>query len=278
MQKRWFYRNFRVFGHHAGLRACLHQTSRLGLSPTIGFLDRALIRVFRLFFLLVLLNLGGCVHTIPVMVGNTPIRIIQEKHQDHGKTIVHLHENETTALAAARTYVRQDGGTLLTLQHGGTRNIVFYLNQVRYEVDPNRIFTDKGIKQSLTQFGPYSPEAHAAVKSLAKRILALIPPGKVIAVHNNRDYSMKEYFPHHPMARDVKALHYLAASNYRNFYFVTNSREYRRLKALDFNVALQSPHAEDDGSLSYYLGQRDYVNIEAAYGELKAQLRMIYHA
>ena len=100
----------------------------------------------------------------------------------------------------------------------------------------------------------------------------------MIAVHNNRDYSLKEYFPNHAMQHDAKAVHYQETSNFRNFYFVTNKQDYERLKRLDFNVALQSKNAQDDGSLSYYLSKSDYINIEAAYGELKAQLRMLYHA
>lgn len=191
---------------------------------------------------------------------------------------MHLHENEITALAAAHKYVHKEGGTLISLKHGGTRNIVFHLNHVRYEADPNRIFTDRGIELTLHQFGHYSKAAHQEVKSLARQIVALIPAGKVIAVHNNRDYSLKEYFPHHAMHSDAKAVYYLKNSNVRNFYFVTKPGEYRRLKTLKYNVALQASTARDDGSLSYYLGQSNYINIEAAYGELKAQLGMLYHA
>ena len=217
--------------------------------------------------------------TYTVVLGDTPVKIIQETmKKKNAKTMVHLHENETTALAATRKYIRKEGGTLVTLQHGGTRNIVFHLNKVRYEVDPNRIFTDHGIESTLKQFGTSSKAAHQKVKALANKIVALIPPGKVIAVHNNRDYSLKEYFPNHPMHNDAKAVHYLAHSNFRNFYFVTDATEYRRLKKLKFNVALQALSAHDDGSLSYYLSERNYINIEAGYGELKEQLGMLYHA
>ncbi|MBA2651466.1 MAG: protein tyrosine phosphatase [Tatlockia sp.] len=196
-----------------------------------------------------------------------------------GKTFVHLHENEVTALRAARIYVIKKGGTLITLKHSGKRNVTFYLNGVRYEFDPNRIFSDKGIRKTLKRHGHYSQSAHAEVKKLAKEILYLLPPtGKIVAVHNNRFYSMKEYFPKHRLAADIGAMYYRPKSNYRNFYFVTKKQEYNRLKKLKFNVALQAKKVQDDGSLSYRLTSKNYINIEAAYGALTTQLKMLASA
>jgi len=242
--------------------------------------------VQRLIGLLLFFSNPVLAQSYTVFLGKTPVKIIQttlkkkntETLVTNPKTFVHLHENETTALSAAKQYVQREGGTLLTLKHGGTRNIAFYLNHVRYEIDPNRIFTDQGIALTLKQSGAYSPAAHKIVSKLAHKIVRLIPPGKVIAVHNNRDYSLKEYFPNQSMHKEADAVNYLKESNYRNFYFVTQKDDYNRLKTLNFNVALQANAARDDGSLSYYLGKRNYINIEAAYGELKAQLRMLYHA
>ncbi|MCE3045494.1 protein tyrosine phosphatase [Legionella sp. 16cNR16C] len=220
----------------------------------------------------------GIFHTEihPFNLGDAKIQIIRQAGQ--GKTLVHLHENESTALQAAKLYVDSNGGTLITLHHSGKRNIVFYLKKQRYEFDPNRIFTDAGIKKTLTQYGNYSPSAHREVRRFAKAILELIPPGKVIAVHNNQGYSIQEYFPKHPLASDAKALNYLRNSNFRNFFFVTRQEEFYRLKRLAFNVALQSDTAQDDGSLSYFLGKDNYINIEAGYGQLTAQLQMLFNA
>lgn len=230
------------------------------------------------YFLYLYFIFNSLIHaeTHTLKLGNTKVVIIKQKGK--GKTFVHLHENEVTALAAARLYVAKVGGTLITIKHSGERNIVFYLKGVRYEFDPNRIFTDQGIRKTLKKFGRYSPEAHFAVKKLANQILVLIPMGKVVAVHNNRDYSIKEYFPKHPLARDVKALYYRSNSNHRNFYFVTKRTEFNRLKKLKFNVALQAKNAQDDGSLSYYLANKNYINIETAYGALSTQFKMLRSA
>lgn len=212
----------------------------------------------------------------PVKLGNTKVDIITQN--GIGKTFVHLHENEATALVAARHYIEREGGTLITLKHSGARNIVFYLKGIRYEFDPNRIFTDTGIKRTLNKYGHYSVAAHQEVKTLAHKIVSLIPEGKVIAVHNNRDYSIKEYFPNRSLAADAMALYYQPSTNYRNFFLVTNKEEYERLKGLNFNVVLQADNAQDDGSLSYYLAKKNYINIETGHGQLVAQLNMLHNA
>lgn len=80
-----------------------------------------------------------------VMVGDEQVEI---KHTvGRGKTFIHVHHNEQTALKAAQAVVKREGGSLITLVHSGGRNIVFNLHNKRYEFDPNRIFTDNGIKK-----------------------------------------------------------------------------------------------------------------------------------
>src|SRR3990167_1657043 len=104
-----------------------------------------------LMMFLLILPVMGYAHTrhIPVKLGDTVVRIVVEKH-GRGKSFIHVHQNETTALAAARTVVREHGGRLITLKHSGQRNIEFNWHHHHYEFDPNRIFTDRGIKKTLT--------------------------------------------------------------------------------------------------------------------------------
>jgi len=213
----------------------------------------------------------------PVKLGNSTV-IIQKQQHGKGKAFVHLHQNETTALRAAKAVIKAHGGSLLTLVHSGKRNIVFYCQQKKYEFDPNRIFSDIGIKKTLMQFGNYTQEAHAEVNKLAEKIKALLPQGKIIAVHNNESYSMKDYFPGRNLAADAQALHINQENYYRNFYLVTQKYDYFRLKKLHFNSVWQSPDASDDGSLSVYLANRDYVNVEAGYDQLAAQVTMLKQA
>lgn len=213
----------------------------------------------------------------PVKIGDTLV-VVQKYQRGKGKAFVHLHQNETTALAAAKTVVKMDGGSVLTLIHSGGRNIVFCLHQQKYEFDPNRIFTDEGIKKTLAQFSHYTPEAHQEVKKLANKIKRLLPKGKVIAVHNNESYSLNDYLPGHGLAKDAQALNVNTDHYFRNFYFVTKKNDYLRLKQLNFNSIWQAMHASDDGSLSVYLSGHDYINVEAGYDQLAAQITMLKQA
>jgi len=221
-----------------------------------------------------LLNVACSTQSV-LHLGDT--RVIIEKTQHAAeKTFIHVHQNETTALKAAKQVVAEEGGTVITLVHNGQRNIVFNLHNVRYEFDPNRIFTDIGIKKTLSAFGHYSLDAHLEVKALANRLIAMLPPeGKIIAVHNNNNYSIKEYLPGNSLVHDASALHLDKQRYYRNFYLVTRHKEFDRLKHLRFNTILQAPSATDDGSLSVYLAHRNYVNVEAGYGQLMAQIDML---
>ena len=213
----------------------------------------------------------------PVTLGRSMVIIQQIKH-GKGKAFVHLHQNETTALKAAKKVVREDGGSLITLIHSGKRNVVFRLHRKLYEFDPNRIYTDVGIKKTLTEFGSYSPEAAREVKKLANRITKLLPKGKIIAVHNNREYSLRNYFRGHDSAHDAKDLHVNPHGYHRNFYLVTKKRDYLRLKRTKFNSIWQANHAKDDGSLSIFLSKRNYINVEAGYDQLATQIKMLKFA
>ncbi|KTD63409.1 protein-tyrosine phosphatase [Legionella santicrucis] len=211
-----------------------------------------------------------------VMVGDEKVEIKQIVGR--GKTFVHLHYNEQTALKAAQAVIKHEGGSLITLVHSGGRNIVFHLNNKRYEFDPNRIFTDKGIKTTLTSLSQYSPQAHQEVNKLASKIKQLLPEGKVVAVHNNSSYSLKDYLPGKPLEKDAQALHMLPENYYRNFYLVTKISDFLRLKSKGYNGVLQKPSATDDGSLSIYLAKNDYINVEAGYDQLMEQIKMLQHA
>jgi len=234
-------------------------------------------RILTLIMILIQTSCSLYASDYPVQLGDSVVTIRQEKH-GRGKVFIHVHQNETTALKAARAVIRKQGGSLITLVHSGQRNIVFFLHNQRYEFDPNRIYTDQGIRKTLTQFGAYSPEAHAVVKRFATEIKRLLPEGKIVAVHNNETYSLNDYLPGHSLASDARLLNKNAHNYYRNFYLVTQETDYHRLTRLNFNSVWQAMDATDDGSLSVYLAHRDYINVEAGYDQLAAQITMLQHA
>lgn len=220
----------------------------------------------------------GCAARYPIQLGDdTTVVVVREKYGE-GKNFIHVHQNETTALRAARIMIKRQGGSLLTLKHPGGRNITFHMHHQRYEFDPNRIFTPVGIKKTLIQWSHYTPEAQREIEKLSAKIKELLPPGKVIAVHNNETYSLKNYLPGADMAHDALFLYVNSQHYYRNFYLVTRESDFRRLKLLQFNSICQAPQAEDDGSLSIFLAHSDYINVEAGYDQLAMQVQMLQYA
>lgn len=229
-----------------------------------------------LLALFLLLSQSVYAKNYTVFLGKSPVVI--NHLVGKGKTFVHLHHNEQTALKAAKAVIKKEGGSLITLVHPGGRTIIFHLHNKRYEFDPNRIFTDKGIQKTLTQYSHYTPAAHKEVNKLASRIKRLLPKGKVIAVHNNASYSLKDYLPGHELAKDAKIMHMNPGNYYRNFYLATKSEDYSRLKSDGFNGVLQRKSATDDGSLSVLLAKNNYINVEAGYDQLHEQIRMLRRA
>jgi hypothetical protein len=209
-----------------------------------------------------------------IYLGQTRIQLKEYRHGP-GKHFVHVHDNETTARRAALSYIQRHGGTLLTLSHTGQRNIRFILRHQEYWIDPNRIYTPKGVRQTLSHLSHYSPAARIEVEKLAKQILHRLPWKKVIAVHNNREYSMRDYVKGHVLARDARRVHRARNLNLRNFYLVTRYKMYRKLARAGFNVVLQARNVTDDGSLSVRLAKRNYINVESAYGARRIQYRML---
>ena len=139
-------------------------------------------------------------------------------HDDGNPMFVHLHENETTAWKAIRQYTGQHGGSYLHLHQSGQRNICFRQNNNKYCFDPNRIYTNQGIKATLITYShSYDHHAHQTVEKLSDRIKQLIAGRAVIAVHNNREYSMRDYMAKNSLAADAQALHWHDIRQYRDF-------------------------------------------------------------
>lgn len=208
--------------------------------------------------------------TTKYKIGDTTVSIVVSG--SGGWTMVALHENESTSVRAAKA----TNGRLVELKHTGGRNVSFTLNRKKYSVDPNRIFTDTGIRKSLK---PYSPEGHKAVQGLAVELLKHIRGRAIVALHNNTNgsYSIKSYQAGGQYARDASQVHINPAHDADDFFFVTRQWVFDLLKSGDYNVALQSGHVTDDGSLSVYCARYGiiYVNVEAESGHSSQQAQML---
>ncbi len=220
---------------------------------------------------------------VPLSLGNTTIWLVMFGHQPRPWIFFNMHDNENTAVAAGLAILPKTGGFLATLQHTGDRLIRFQLNDSTFVVDPNRIFTDAGIRATLEKYSQYSTTAHAAVKMFARELLQTLGLDTVqwvITLHNNgeNEYSVRSYLPGAEYAADARAVYVNPTMDVDDFYFVTDSLLFQKLKYQHLNVVLQqNATVTDDGSLSVYCGKRGipYVNVEAQHGHQKVQEEMI---
>jgi hypothetical protein len=220
---------------------------------------------------------------IPFKIGNTVVTAELLQRGDPTPTMLNVHDDENTAVAAGQVIIEQTGGRLIALTHSGQRHVRFSLEGGRYAFDPNRIFSDAGIQQTLADQGRWSEPAHHAVKKFAAQYLesfALDREPVIFALHNTLDgtYSVRSYLPGASHAAAAAQVHVSEQRSPFDFFYATDLRFFDHLKQRNFNVILQdNAKAPDDGSLSVHFARQGipYLNIEAEMGHLNAQIDMV---
>lgn len=195
-----------------------------------------------------------------------------------GLTFVNVHDDEVTSVYAARRVIDALGGKIIRLRHTGERNLKFGYNGRRYEVDPNRIFTDFGAKETMLKHGPYTAEGHQLVRKLAQIIVDSLSTEIIFTLHNNTpdNYSARSYLDEY--ANEAADVYLNPSRDPDDFFFVTERMFFEQIKAEGFNVVLQNNHGmTDDGSLSVLAAMRGlpYINIEAEHGHIDEQEEML---
>lgn len=220
---------------------------------------------------------------VPFKIGNA---IVTAEVFQNGKpwpTMINVHDDENTSVAAGKIIIEQSGGRLIELSQAGKRLVSFNLNGERYSFDPNRIFSDAGILDTLERRSTWSEAAHRTVKRFATQYLEYFGLDRepvIVALHNTVDgtYSIESYRSGAEHAAAAAALHISTNRGRFDFFYVTDQRFFDYLKQRDFNVVLQNNAAvPDDGSLSVYFARKGipYVNIEAELSHLNAQIEMV---
>lgn len=220
---------------------------------------------------------------VPFKLGDDTIHAIVHQKAPATLTMLNVHDDEDTSVEAGLTDIRQNGGRLIEFAHSGERLIVFHLGGRKYTFDPNRIFSEAGIKATLQNHSTWTPEAHAAIKSFAAEYMkhfVLDREPVIIALHNTTDcvFSIKSYLPDGKHGAASTETYVSPHRDKFDFYFVTEKRFFDYLKARDFNVTVQdNENTPDDGSLSIYFARKGipYVNIEAEMRNLSNQIEMV---
>lgn len=220
---------------------------------------------------------------MPFIIGDTNVHVLMYQHGPPSPTFLNVHDDENTSVEAGKAVIDETSGRLIELAHSGKRHLHFQVDGEDYAVDPNRIFSDAGIRATLERQSKYSSGAHWAVERFARQFLerfALTREPVIVALHNTVDgnYSIESYrlgAQHGVAAAD---LHINPARSRFDFFYATDRRFFDYLKQRDFNVVLQNNTAvPDDGSLSVYFAKKGipYLNVETELGQLERQIEMV---
>lgn len=220
---------------------------------------------------------------VPFTLGDRQIHAVLHQNQRPVPTMLNVHEDETTSVAAGKASIAEQGGRLIELAHSGERLITFGLRGKKYTFDPNRIFSEAGITATLEKHSAYSAEAHAEIKKFAQAYLhefALDKEPAIIALHNATDgiFSVESFLPSGFLGCDAAKAHVSPRRSKFDFCFVTEDLLFEHLRARDFNVVLQdNAKVTEDGSLSVHFARKGipYVNIEAAPDHLQEQIQLL---
>lgn len=216
-------------------------------------------------------------------LGDTTLTVRVLHQGNPSPTMVNVHDDENTSVRAGKAVLQESDGRLIELTHSGHRHVAFQLQGETYRFDPNRIFTDAGIRSTLTRQGKYSEAAHSAVRQFATEFIeayALNRQPVIIALHNTdgRGLSINSYQTNRPLNTAAAKVHESASRNPGDFFYVTDERFFTWLQARDFNVMLQdNANVPDDGSMSVYFARLGipYLNIEAHNDHLTEQTIMV---
>lgn len=202
--------------------------------------------------------------------------------ETYNNLCINLHDDEITAVSAAHAVLEQIGGVLIKIENNKKRIISFPFKGAVYSFDPNRIFSNSGIKLTLKTKGKINPLAIIEVEKFATRLLQLIPDSAscIIALHNNTDgdYSIKSYQHGGKRQQDARLVYADNWQDVDDITFTTNEKLFIQMSQMGYNSILQdNEKVKKDGSLSVYFGElnKRYINIETQHGKTMLYKEML---
>ena len=225
---------------------------------------------------------GLMIDTTYAIIGNLNINLVKYTAGDPDVHFLAIHDNEDTGVKAAFQYIRTNGGSILDCQYGGVRNFKFNLNDRSYQLDPNSIYTSKGIVIGIEKYGPSDAEVVKEMETLRRVILNeynAAKQGYIFTLHNNADggFGVLSYVKGHELEGTADSVYINSLMDPDDLVLVTETELFNKLKKENINVVLQSQNARDDGSLSVYAMQNKipYLNVEVQHGHVDQNLNLI---
>ncbi|MBK7690234.1 MAG: hypothetical protein IPJ31_03635 [Bacteroidetes bacterium] len=217
---------------------------------------------------------------ITFSLGQQTCILIQTITKPGALNFIALHDDENTAVKAFHSWTSELNINLLELHQNNDRYLKYQIGSMVFSIDPNKIFTEKGIANTLnSNYLKYPKELPIKIKQFADSLLTYFVDSSkrayTIAIHNNSEanYSILNY----KNPRLASKVFISSNEDIDDFFIVIDSLDFDFFKNLDQNVALQNIEADDDGSLSIYCHKNKipYINIEAQDGHLAKQIEMI---
>ena len=176
---------------------------------------------------------------VPVSIGNTIVNINIYGKQPPRIVFFNMHDNENTAVEAGKEIIQNYGGYLVELAGTGERLISFSLDDQKYTFDPNRIYTENGVKKTLERYSQYSEAAHREIRRFVDTLFQylFIDDMKImVALHNNTEerYSLESYMPGGSYETDASRYYKNPDSDIDDFYFITDSTFFEFFKSIIF--------------------------------------------
>lgn len=242
--------------------------------------------VCSLVFLFFLFDILSATNPVPISRG-VSIQKHFVKNNDHVNWLV-IHDNENDALSAMRWAIKEYGGFGYEVKNHyqpDRRILKEKEGRFLFSYDPNRIFTDIGIYQTLAHYNRNYRRIKKSgfliiKKKIRKSFLKILPMNNrqyLIALHNNESrstisvlnfYRKKGFFIFRNPKEDVK-----------NFVIVTKKKDFEILMKIGINAVWQFEVTPDnnDGSLSVYCKMENipYINIETRSGDIQSQKKII---
>ncbi|MFC3094919.1 hypothetical protein DRW07_17590 [Alteromonas sediminis] len=203
------------------------------------------------------------------------------------------HENENVVNDYVTEQVREKGGAYVVLKQNNQRGIALKFGEDVVVVDPNRIFTQRGIQASIRKsnlnkkisedlFEKATERAYMLGQFIVENLGGKNTSMTWIATHNNTQgytgdgntgygtISINRYQKKLSEAAAYLADVHNAGKDEDDLFFVTEQPHFDAMKQAGYNTVLQHPQVawledEDDGSLSVYAEMLgiNYINIEA---------------
>ncbi|WP_316830863.1 hypothetical protein [Pedobacter aquatilis] len=210
------------------------------------------------------------------------INLVKYSYKPNGIRFLVVHDNEDTGVKAGFEYIRWSGGELVDSQYGGVRDYNFSFMDDIYRIDPNAIYTERGINTRLKKDEFSSSEVEQALNAAGKQIINFYDPtslGYILTLHNNADggFGISSYLPGYELSSAADSVYINFEMDPDDLLYVTDLRLFNSLKKANVNVMLQSKFVENDGSLSVYAMQNNipYINVEVQHGHFDENLRLI---